>query len=575
VSGTSPEPKIVAREALAGSEDWNWPTDMHPVLRQVLARRGLGSLSELELDLRHLTPVGEFSELDQAVELLLGHRSSRIVIVGDFDADGATSTALAYLALRALGFSDVHFCIPDRFTLGYGLTPELVDQVRALAPRLLITVDNGISAMTGVAAARAAGMDVLITDHHLPGAALPDANAIVNPNAARSAFRGRHLAGVGVVFYLMAALGRALGEPALAARYLDLVALGTVADLVRLDHGNRVLVSQGLRRIRAGQCRPGLAALCEVANVDRARVGSATLGYQIAPRLNAAGRLEDMAMGVQLLVTESVQEARTLAARLDELNRERRLLEAKMRTEALALVDTDHLLADGEVPAVVCVYRDDWHEGIVGLVASRIKERHHRPTIAFAPSGSGALKGSGRSIPGFHLRDALADVAAAQPALIERFGGHAMAAGLTLRADALPAFRAEIERLGAERLAPDMLAQQVLTDGEIAPEYMTVEVAALLRDAAPWGQGFPEPAFDGQFELVTSRRLKDTHLKMTLKPVAGDRPGRRPIDAIAFNHPATDWSDGTNLRVVYRLAVNDYFSRSDVQLIVEHVVVDR
>jgi single-stranded-DNA-specific exonuclease len=571
----SPVPKIVAREALPGSENWAWPIDMHPVLRQVLARRGLGSLSELELDLRHLTPVGEFSELDQAIELLLGHRSGRIVIVGDFDADGATSTALVYLALRALGFSDVRYYIPDRFTLGYGLTPELVDRVRALAPRLLITVDNGISAITGVAAARAAGMDVLITDHHLPGDALPDANAIVNPNAARSAFRGRHLAGVGVAFYLMAALGRALGEPSLAARYLDLVALGTVADLVRLDHGNRVLVAQGLRRIRAGQCRPGLAALCEVANVDRARVGSATLGYQIAPRLNAAGRLEDMAMGVQLLVTESVQEARTLAARLDELNRERRLLEAKMRAEALALVDADQLVAEGEVPPVVCVYRDDWHEGIVGLVASRIKERHHRPTIAFAPSGSGALKGSGRSIPGFHLRDALADVAAAQPALIERFGGHAMAAGLTLRTDALPAFRAEIERLGAERLAPDMLAQQVLTDGEIAPEHMTVEVAALLRDAAPWGQGFPEPAFDGQFELVSSRRLKDAHLKMTLQPVAGDRPGRRPIDAIAFNHPVTDWADGTNLRVVYRLAVNEYFSRPDVQLIVEHVVADR
>lgn len=563
--------RIIERVPTPGSDRWEWPSGLHPVLRQVLARRPMRSPAELELELKNLIPVGEFDELAAAVELLLHHRNGRIVIVGDFDADGATSAALMYLALRDFRFGQVSYYIPDRFTLGYGLTPELIERVRALAPDLIVTVDNGISSVTGVAAAREAGIDVLITDHHLAPAVLPAANAIVNPNAPGSSFRGKHLAGVGVAFYLMAALGRALGNPGCVAAYLDLVALGTVADLVPLDHANRILVGQGLRRIRAARCRPGLRALCAVANVEPADAGSRTLAYQVAPRLNAAGRLEDMSVGVRLLVTDSGREAAELASRLDALNRERRELEARMRGEALAQVDADQLVADGEVASVVCLFQADWHEGLVGLVASKVRERHHRPTIAFARTANGGLKGSGRSIPGFHLRDALADVDAAHPGMIERFGGHAMAAGLTLRADALAVFQAAMERIGAQRLAPEMLAEQVLTDGVIAPDHMNLEVAMLLRDAVPWGQAFPEPSFDGRFELLAQRRLKDAHLKMTLKPVAG----QRRLDAIAFNHPPAEWPPGTQLRLVYRLAVNDYFAAPDVQLIVEHIETDQ
>ncbi len=560
-------PRVVSRQPLAGAEHWDWPASMHPVLRQVLTRRPLRSPDDMQLDLRHLIPVGEFVELHAAVELLLRHRQSRIVIVGDFDADGATSTALLVLALRALGFADVGYFIPDRFTLGYGLTPALVERVRDLSPALIVTVDNGISSLDGVAAARAAGIDVLITDHHLPGDELPAANAIVNPNVPGSGFAGKHLAGVGVAFYLAAALGRALDQPGAAAALLDLVALGTVADLVVLDRCNRVLVAQGLRRIRAGRCRPGIRALYAAAKQHPRDASSTSLGYQIAPRLNAAGRLEDMSLGVQLLLTDSDDQAMELATRLDSLNRERRELEARMRAEAVTLIDDGQLCALDEAASVLVIHRDDWHEGLVGLVASRMKDQHHRPVIAFAPSTTGTLKGSGRSIPGFHLRDALADVAASDPSLIERFGGHAMAAGLTLRAGALADFRAAIETVAASRLNPEMLAQTLLTDGEIAAEHHTVEVAALLRDAAPWGQGFPEPQFDGRFEVIALRMLKDVHLKMTVKPLAG---GPR-MDAIAFNQPDADLRPGDTPRLVYRLGINDYYSPASVQLIVEHI----
>ncbi len=560
-------PRVLSRQPLAGAERWDWPASMHPVLRQVLARRSLRSPDDMRLDLRYLIPVGEFVELHAAVALLLRHRQSRIVIVGDFDADGATSTALLVLALRALGFADVGYFIPDRFTLGYGLSPALVDRVRDLAPALIVTVDNGISSLDGVAAARAAGIDVLITDHHLPGDQLPAANAIVNPNVPGSGFAGKHLAGVGVAFYLAAALGRALAQPGAAAALLDLVALGTVADLVVLDRCNRVLVAQGLRRIRAGVCRPGIRALYAAAKQNPRDASSTSLGYQIAPRLNAAGRLEEMSLGVQLLLTDSDEQAMELATRLDNLNRERRELEARMRAEAVALIDDGQLCAPDDAASVLVIHRDDWHEGLVGLIASRMKEQHHRPVIAFAPSSTGTLKGSGRSIPGFHLRDALADVAATDPSLIERFGGHAMAAGLTLRAGALVDFRAAIEQVAASKLNPEMLAQTLLTDGEIAPEHHTVEVAALLRDAAPWGQGFPEPQFDGRFEVIARRMLKDVHLKMTVRPVAG---GPR-MDAIAFNHPDAALNPGDTPRLVYRLGINDYYSPASVQLIVEHI----
>jgi len=560
-------PSIEQRPRMPGSERWSWPDGIHPVLRQVFSRREIQSPAELDLALQRLRPVGEFDALEQGVALLERHRHGRVVIVGDFDADGATSAALMVLCLRDFGFSNVSFFIPDRFDLGYGLTPEVIERVQGENPSLIVTVDNGITSTAGVAAARELNMDVLITDHHLPGAELPAANAIVNPNIAGDPFAGKSLAGVGVAFYLLAALGRRLGRPEIVARYLDLVALGTMADLVRLDHSNRILISQGLARVRAGRCRPGVLALCQVAGVDSREVTGTTLAFQIAPRLNAAGRLDDMSVGVRCLTTDSPDEALALATRLNELNLERRAIEARMRSEALELVDTESLTELDDLAPVVCLYREDWHEGLVGLVASRIKDRFHRPVFAFAATEAGSLKGSGRSVAGFHLRDALADVAAVHPGLISRFGGHAMAAGLTLEPTGLPRFRSAMEALGRERLRPEQLAERILTDGELDAQDVTLEVASLLRNAGPWGQGFPEPLFEGSFELLRQRVLSERHLKMTVRGPGNDQP----LDAIAFNLSPGDWEVGDSLRLVYRLDVNDYFATPAVQLIVEHI----
>lgn len=546
---------------------WIWPDDVHPVLRQVLSRRDLGSPEELELRLKHLVPVGRFDALTGAVELLLKHRDGHVVVVGDFDADGATSTALVVLALRALGYARVSYFIPDRFALGYGLSREAVARLEGLVPTLVVTVDNGISSSDGVAAARAMGMDVLITDHHLPPAELPAANAIVNPNLPGDAFPGKQLAGVGVAFYLIAALGRALGRPGLAAEYLDLVALGTVADLVQLDHANRILVDQGLKRLRALECRPGLRALCEAADVDWRTAGAAALAFQISPRLNAAGRLDDMSVGVRCLVTDSLAEARILATELDELNRERRRLEARMKSEALDLVEQSLTLAEGELGPVICVYRENWHEGLVGLIAARLKERYHRPAFAFARTESGELKGSGRSIAGFHLRDALVEVDGRHPGLIARFGGHAMAAGLSIAGARLETFVAALETVAETRLPADALLRKILTDGALEPAQLSVSTAASLRDAGPWGQGFPEPLFDGLFELLDHRLLKSTHLRMTLRPAGSDTR----LDAIAFNRATSDWPIGATREIAYRLQVNDYRNPARLQLVVEHI----
>lgn len=557
-------PKIERRRPTEGSDLWPWPTGMHPVLRQVLARRPLRDIDDLTLGLKGLRPVGRFAALPPAVELLLRHRANPIVVVGDFDADGATSAALVTLTLRQLGFASVDYFIPDRFDLGYGLTPEVVERVKPRHPALIVTVDNGITSNAGVDAARADGIDVLITDHHLPPAVLPAANVIVNPNVPGDQFGGKHLAGVGVAFYVLAALGKALGQPNAVLEHVDLVALGTVADLVRLDRSNRILVEQGLRRIRAGRCRPGIAALARAAGVRLQDVTAATLGYQLGPRLNAAGRLDDMSIGVRCLITDDPDEASALADRLDSLNRERRELEARMKAEAIELVGGVDF-GGAPVPHVVCLAHDDWHEGLVGLVASRIKERFYRPTFAFAPAENDRMKGSGRSIAGFHLRDALAAVAARHPGMLERFGGHAMAAGLTLPTAAFEDFREAIVHVGRESLTDDCLAERILTDGELDPDHMTAEVAALLRGAGPWGQGFPEPCFDGRFEVLEHTVLKDAHLKMKLRPV----DGKRPLDAIAF-HRAEPPAD-RELTIAYRLDLNDYWDPPKVQLIVEHI----
>ena len=522
---------------------------------------------ELDLALGNLRPVGEFDALQDGVDLLLRHRQGRVVVAGDFDADGATGATLIRLCLQDFGFESVDVFIPDRFQLGYGLTPEAVELIRQESPSLIVTVDNGITSVAGTAAARDYGTDVLITDHHLPGPELPPANAIVNPNLDGSPFGGKSLAGVGVAFYLMAALGKRLGAAGRVARYLDLVAIGTMADMVKLDRSNRILIDQGLARIRAGRCRPGVLALCQVAKLPHDAITASRLAYQIAPRLNAAGRLDDMRVGVRCLMTDSAEEALELANRLNDLNLERRAIGARMDAEALEHLNPDKLVDSRALPAVVCLFQDDWHEGLVGLVASRVKQQFHRPAFAFAPSDSGALKGSGRSVRGFHLRDALVDVDSANPGLMSRYGGHAMAAGLTLRRDGFAEFRTAMEALGTERLGPEHFAERIFTDGELQRDDLTFEVAALLRDVGPWGQGFPEPLFEGTFRLIGQRMVADAHLKMTV--AAGG--SRTRLDAIAFNQQPGDWRPGDRLRFAYRLDVNEYYVTPSVQLIVEQI----
>ncbi len=562
--------QIKRREPAAGADTWQWPGDCHPVLRQVYARRDLRSPEDLTLELARLRPVGEFESAQAAIDVLLEHRTGRIVIFGDFDADGATSTALMVRGLRDLGFADVRFFVPDRFELGYGLTPEAVEQVVAMSPTLIVTVDNGTTSVDGVRAARELGIDVLVTDHHLPGEALPDARAIVNPNLPGDAFAGKHLAGVGVAFYLLAALARALDQHRVVAHYLDLVALGTMADVVHLDHSNRILISDGLRRIRAGRCVAGVRALCRVSGISPRDVRSVDLSYQLAPRLNAAGRLEDMALGVRCLLTDSDVEADAFAEQLDRLNRERRSIEAQMRAQAIELVDGIAAGPGASLPSVMCLHGEDWHEGVVGLVASKIKERTHRPTIAFARAGSGALKGSARSISGFHIRDALAEVDAANPGLIGKFGGHAMAAGLTLAEGEFASFKAAIEAVGERRIQADMLNGCVLTDGELSAEHLTRDVAEALRRAGPWGQGFPEPTFDGAFIVKERRIVGNGHLKLKVgAPETGSE-----LAAIAFNRGDFDCAPGDAVRLVYRLDTDDYGSRRSIQLIVEHLQLE-
>jgi single-stranded-DNA-specific exonuclease len=542
-----------------------WTHDLHPVLRQVLSRRQIESQKDLELKLEYLVPVGQFDALEEACDLLVAHMDGPVIVVGDFDADGATSSALAVLCLRHFGFRKADFFIPDRFTLGYGLSEGVVDAVKQRAPGLIVTVDNGISSTDGVIAAKRAGFDVLVTDHHLPPEALPVADVIVNPNLPGTAFPSKSLAGVGVVFYLMAALGRRLAASASVAEYLDLVALGTVADLVPLDHQNRILVEQGIRRIRAGRCRPGVQALIDVAGCKRQDLTAQELGFQLAPRLNAAGRLDDMSIGVRCLLSDRASEARSLAQALDRLNLERRQIEAKMKVEALALVDELDIDTSGTLPAAICMQRESWHEGLVGLIASRVKDRVHRPVFAFAPTGRSELKGSGRSIRGFHLRDALAEVDASEPGLLRRYGGHAMAAGLNIAAADFDRFEAALAKVADRRISPDALQQTILSDGELAPEHLVLDVAQLLREATPWGQSFPEPCFDGMFGLIERRVLKDQHLKLKLEH------GGVSIDAIAFFQADADWSEGQRRRIAYRLAVNDFNLKPRVQLIIEHI----
>jgi len=550
--------------------------DLPPLLTRLYAARGVQSEAELDKSLARLIPFQQLKGIESAVDLLVValEQRQRILIVGDFDADGATASTVGVLGLRLLGAAHVDYLVPNRFEYGYGLTPEIVEVALTRTPQLLITVDNGISSVEGVAAAKKAGLQVLVTDHHLPGDELPLADAIVNPNQPGCDFPSKALAGVGVIFYVLMALRarlRSLGWYASTAQpnigeLLDLVALGSVADVVPLDANNRILVHQGLERIRAGRARPGIKAILEVAKRDHARITSTDLGFILGPRLNAAGRLDDMSLGIECLLTDNVELAREMAAQLDGMNQDRKSIEQGMQREALAQLKD---LPVESMPFGLCLFDPEWHQGVIGILASRMKERYFRPTIAFADAGDGMLKGSGRSVQGFHIRDALSVVAAQHPDLISKYGGHAMAAGLTLPqanfALFAEAFDAEVRR----QLREEDLTGRLLSDGTLAVEEFHLELARALRHAGPWGQHFPEPLFHGVFQLVEQRVVGERHLKVVLKSECGSVK----LDGIAFGIDREVWPNPTIrwVELAYKLDVNEFRGQETVQLMIAHI----
>ncbi len=552
--------------------------DLHPVLARVLAARGVTCAQDLDASLAEL-PRPQLADVDAAVGRLARARAAgeRILLVGDFDADGATSVALAVRGLRALGYAAIDYLVPNRFEYGYGLTPELVAVAAERGPDLIVTVDNGVSSHEGVAAAAGRGIDTVITDHHLPGADLPQAGAVVNPSRADCPFPCKDLAGVGVMFYLLIALRSHLleqgvfsGQPPALAELLDLVALGTIADLVKLDRTNRILVEQGLRRIRAGRASAGIQALLAVARREPASVSAGDLSYAVAPRLNAAGRLADMTVGVDTLLAESPADAQAAAARLDALNTERRQIEGEMRAQADAeLARLRERFDDQALPAGLVLYDERWHQGVSGILAGRVREAVHRPTVVFAETEeAGQLKGSARSVPDLHIRDVLARIAAAEPELLQRFGGHAMAAGLQLDADQLPAFRKAFTREVERALGEGAPVHEIQTDGALTAAEITLATAEALRLGGPWGTGFPEPQFDGEFTVTKARTVGTHHLKLSAVPIEGGAA----VDAMVFNAGAALQQDpGERVRLVYRLEVNEYRGRRSVLLVVEHL----
>jgi single-stranded-DNA-specific exonuclease len=557
-------------------------TNLDPVIRRVLLSRGVTRKEDLTLDMRAMLPPGELSGVNEAAQLiaLAVMQDQRILIVGDFDADGATGTATAMLALQAMGCKSVEFRVPNRFEFGYGLTVPLVDTLAENPPDVLITVDSGISCLAGVARARELGCRVIVTDHHLPGEVIPDANAIVNPNCDGDAFPSKAMAGVGVVFYLLSVVRRVLREagwfsagrkePAMA-QFLDLVALGTVADLVPLDHNNRVLVRQGLERIRRGQARPGLMALLRLGKRDYRYVSAADLGFAAGPRLNAAGRLEDMATGIRCLLTDDSNEAMRMATQLNELNQQRKGMQEQMQAQAMEQLGG--LLASlkgQEMPRALCLYDDSWHQGIVGLVASRVKDAVHRPVFAFAPESeaAGLLKGSARSVRGLHIRDVLAYMDAQAPGLMRAYGGHAMAAGLTLDFDKLPEFRESLLPAVDAVLDGAELTSEILTDGELQASDICLRLAGWLEDLGPWGQRFPEPLFDGRFDVLDQRVVGGSHLKMVVRPLDGSDV----LDAIAFNRMPDDLPAAGPARMLYRVGINRWRGEESCQLMIEEIV---
>ncbi|MGQ0618612.1 MAG: single-stranded-DNA-specific exonuclease RecJ [Panacagrimonas sp.] len=564
------EPRI-ARRLLATHQ---LPGTLHPVAARVLAARGVIAAEELELELKHLHPPAALRGIDAAADRVIDAilQQRRIVIAGDYDADGATGVALALIGLKLLGAEAPGYVVPNRFTMGYGLSPALAEMAAQQGAKLLITVDNGIASHAGVDAARSLGMQVIVTDHHLPSASLPAADALVNPNQPGCAFPSRHLAGVGVMFYLllhvrarMRARGLfADGTGPNLADLLDLVAVGTVADLVRLDRNNRILVARGLGRIRAGRARPGLRALLQVAGRQEASLTATDLGFVLGPRINAAGRLEDIRIGIRCLLAEDPDEARSLAAELDRINRQRRDMQSQMNDSAL-----DQLEERSDRDGVgLVLYDSDWHEGIVGLVASKMKEHAHRPAIAFAPAQEpGLLKGSARSIPGLHLRDALADVDARHPGLILRFGGHAMAAGLSLRETDLARFRSAFDAACRARLLPAQLEQVLETDGPLSKDELDLSTALALDAAGPWGQGMPEPQFDDVFEVSEARTVgsDQSHVRYRLRSLDG-----RTLVAVDFGGAGRMCLRG-RVRLVYALAINRWQGSESLELRIQHL----
>ncbi|HIF9138129.1 TPA: single-stranded-DNA-specific exonuclease RecJ [Photobacterium damselae] len=549
-------------------------------LKRIYASRGITHDGELERGAKGLLSYNQLHGMAQAVDLLEQalRNNQRIIIVGDFDADGATSSALSVLAFKMLGCQNVDYLVPNRFDDGYGLSPEVVDQALAKGVEVIMTVDNGVSSLSGVAYAKEKGLTVVVTDHHLPGDILPNADAIVNPNLNECGFPSKALCGVGVAFYLMLALRAQLRatdwftqqnipEPNLA-ELLDLVALGTVADVVALDGNNRILVHQGLQRIRAGRCRPGIQALIEVANRDPQRIVTSDLGFALGPRINAAGRLDDMAFGVELLLCDNIQSARRMATELDGLNQTRKEIEQGMKEEALAICERLKFSAN-DMPYGLVLFQKDWHQGVIGILASRIKEKFHRPVICFADAGNEQIKGSCRSIPGLHMRDVLDLIDTQNPGMIAKFGGHAMAAGLTIDTKQLDTFSRTFDQAVRNELGEDELKGVLLTDGELEANEFNLDTAEMLRAGGPWGQQFPEPTFDGTFRLLHQKLVGGKHLKMMVEPLHGGSV----IDAIAFNVDLKRWPDASvqQVELVYRLDINEFRGNRSVQLMIEHL----
>jgi single-stranded-DNA-specific exonuclease len=571
--------KIIKRRSIEQLTAFD--SSVHPLLQRIYSARGIQHEQELQYQLAQLHKPN-FKGLQEAVSILADAvvAGAKIIIVGDFDADGATSSALAVLALRAMGLHNVDFLVPNRFEYGYGLTPEIVAVAAVQQPDVIITVDNGISSIEGVLAARELGIAVIVTDHHLPGSELPEADAIVNPNQPGCEFPSKNLAGVGVIFYVMNALRaelRQMGwfaesgiiEPNMAS-FLDLVALGTVADVVPLDHNNRILVAQGLQRIRAGVARPGIKALLEIAGKQAQKIVASDFGFALGPRLNAAGRLDDMSLGIQCLMCESESLAREMAMQMDDLNKDRKAIETGMQQEAMTMLQKVLSADENSLPWGVCLFDDTWHQGVIGILASRIKDKYHRPTIVFADVGDGQIKGSARSIQGFHIRDALDAIAARHPELLQKFGGHAMAAGMSLTRDNFSAFAAAFDAEVRRQLTEENLSALVLSDGELASQDFNLTLAQQLRESGPWGQHFPEPIFDGEFFLIQQKILGDKHLKMTL---GVDAQGQQLVDAIAFNIDPKLWpnTQAKKVKVAYRLDVNEFRGNKTVQLMVDYI----